>query len=121
ASPVAVQRFHAEARAAANLDHPNIVPIYEIGTIDGQPFFSMKLIDGQDLAQKIAALSEPNEAEEKPAIHSTPVVIARLMSAIARAVHYAHQHGILHRDLKPSNILIDEQGQPHLTDFGLAK
>ena len=124
ASPTAVQRFQAEARAAANLDHPNIVPIYEIGEVDRQPFFSMKLIEGQNLADRIADWIQPKTAspqEHKVPLCPSPAALGALLSAIARAVHYAHQHGILHRDLKPSNILIDEAGQPHLTDFGLAK
>lgn len=102
-------RFQAEVSAAAQLEHPNIVPIYEVGSDQGWQYFGMKLIEGQTLSQRIAAGS----MAEREAVELT--------RDLARAVQYAHDQGVIHRDLKPANILIDASGDPHLSDFGLAK
>ena len=109
ASPQAIERFYTEARAAANLKHPNIVGVHEVGKIDGLHFYSMDYIEGQDLDDLIREGTLFNQA------------IARFIRRIASAIHYAHEQGVLHRDLKPSNVLVDEQGEPQITDFGLAK
>src|SRR5438128_1181888 len=103
-----LKRFRREAEAAARLEHPGIVPIYEVGEREGSCYFSMKFIEGGQLDE---------------VVKRTPMSIARaveLIAKLARTVHYAHEHGILHRDIKPGNILLDAKGEPLLTDFGLA-
>ncbi len=109
ASPADVERFHTEAEAAAKLDYPGIVPIYEVGEHEGQHYFSMGFVDGQSLSTRVA--QGPLPAREAAAIART----------VAEAVQYAHENGVVHRDLKPGNILLDRQGRPRVTDFGLAK
>jgi len=109
ATPSHVKRFKLEAETAARLDHANIVPIYDVGAHEGQPYFSMRLVDGGTLLDAMKGKRfAPREAAE-------------IMRTIASAVHFAHQRGVLHRDLKPTNILMDPEGRPHITDFGLAK
>lgn len=104
-----IQRFQVEAEAAAGLQHPRIVPVFEVGEFQGRHFFSMGFIEGQTLQETIK--DGPLETRKS----------AELLAKIAEAVGYAHDHGVVHRDLKPGNILLDQQGQPHVTDFGLAK
>jgi WD40 repeat protein/tRNA A-37 threonylcarbamoyl transferase component Bud32 len=120
--PAFVGRFRTEAEAAAQLNHPNIVPVYEVGEHQGQHYFSMRLIEGCTLADLIARSNRAVlEIVIPPASRQDQATIAGLVAKVARAVHFAHQHGVLHRDIKPHNILLDDLGEPHLTDFGLAK
>src|SRR5262245_19556507 len=109
ASKAHLKRFRLEAEAAARLEHPGIVPIHEVGERDGSCYFSMKFVEGGQLDE---------------VVRQAPMSIrqaAELIAKVARTVHYAHEHGILHRDIKPGNILLDAKGEPHLTDFGLAR
>ena len=105
-----MKRFRREAEAAARLNHPGIVPIYEVGERDGACYFSMEFVEGGQLdASRLSA----NPCRSGSAVE--------LIAKLARTVQYAHEHGILHRDIKPGNILLDQKGEPHLTDFGLAR
>jgi serine/threonine protein kinase len=104
-----VKRFHTEAEAAAHLDHPGIVPIYEVGQHEGQHYFSMGFIEGQSLSQRLAG--GPLPAREA----------ADVIRRVSEAIEFAHRRGVIHRDLKPANILLDQNGNPRVTDFGLAK
>src|SRR4029077_9492476 len=108
ASKQMIQRFRGEVTAAALLQHANIVAIHDVGVEDGQHYFSMDYVEGQNLSQLVG--SRP----------LAPGKAARYVKLIAEAIHYAHQQGILHRDLKPSNVLVDASDQPRITDFGLA-
>jgi WD40 repeat protein len=110
ATSAQVIRFYTEARAAARLDHPGIVPIHEIGEDGGRHFYTMRLMEGGSLAERLRAAPPP-----------PPKEAARTVLAVARAIHFAHQRGVLHRDVKPSNILLDAEGKPHVADFGLAR
>jgi serine/threonine-protein kinase len=109
ASAHQLSRFHIEAEAVARLQHPNIVQIYEVSEQDGLPFFSLEFVDGGPLDRKLGGKPQP------------PREAAQLCATLARAMHFAHEHGILHRDLKPANVLMTEDGIPKITDFGLAK
>jgi len=109
ASKAHLTRFRREAEAAASLEHPGIVAIHDVGERDGSCYFSMTFIEG-------GQLDEVAKQEAMPIRRA-----AELIAKVARIVHYAHEHGILHRDIKPGNILVDKKGEPHLTDFGLAR
>lgn len=105
-----VERFTTEAKAVAKLDHPNIVPVYDFGEFEGQPFFAMAYVDGESLADRVS--------RDGPL---PPTTAAKMMIDIIAAVQHAHDRGVIHRDIKPQNILIQESGKVQVTDFGLAK
>ncbi|MCY2991899.1 MAG: serine/threonine-protein kinase [Planctomycetota bacterium] len=109
ASAEEIERFRREAQAAAGLQHPHIVRVLEVGEFAGQVFFSMDYIAGRSLADRVRHSPLP------------PAQAADCLATVARAIQFAHRHGVLHRDLKPSNILLDADGQPHVVDFGLAR
>ncbi len=111
ANHASVQRLRAEAEAVARLDHPNIVPIFEVGEHEGRHYLALQYIEGESLAEQLKSHSQG----------LMPAHAAKLLTTMARAVHHAHQRGVLHRDLKPGNIIIDPAGEPHLIDFGIAK
>jgi serine/threonine-protein kinase len=108
-APQDIERFSVEAQAASRLAHPHLVPVFHVGEYDDQPFFTMQYVEGTTLARKLA--DGPMAAMDA----------ARLLIPVCQAIHYAHGHGVVHRDLKPSNILMDLQGNPFVSDFGLAR
>jgi serine/threonine-protein kinase len=109
AAPDDVRRFRNEVETVALLDHPNVVPILDAGEFDGALYFAMRLYEGGSLAERLDRFA------------ADPRAAAALVAAVARAVHFAHQRGVLHRDLKPSNVLLDGSGCVAVADFGLAK
>src|SRR5262249_1395657 len=108
ASSVELTRFMREARAVAALKHPNIVQVYEVGELEGRPYFTMELVEGGSLARQLAGARHD-------AVHA-----AELVLTLARAVDAAHRAGVVHRDLKPGNVLMTPDGVPKISDFGLA-
>ena len=120
ATPQTVQRFQIEAEAAARLDHPGIVPIYEVGKYESQHFMSMKLVEGPNLQESISLFCITSEMSARQVLEANRK-IARVTRKIADAVNFAHEHGVLHRDLKPNNILLESDEEPLISDFGLAK
>lgn len=125
ADPAGLARFQAEAKVLARLSHPAIVPIYEAGEIDGQEYLAMQYVEGETLDKALTAQRDraaramgPNQG---PALAEHQQDMARLIARLADGLEHAHRQDIVHRDVKPSNIIIDDEGEPHLTDFGIAK
>jgi serine/threonine-protein kinase len=118
-----LQRFHTEMEVAAHLEHPNIVAVYDVSQHAGLPYFTMRLVEGTTLAGWLAARCDAIRAPATPrgARRKCERDGVQVLVKVARAVHHAHQSGILHRDLKPGNVLLDPAGEPFVTDFGLAK
>lgn len=119
AGEVEIERFHKEAEAAANLDHPGIISVYEVGNENGQLFFSMPLLENGSLSQWVSQRHTP--ADRRGLCREDQFKCAAIIAAAAEAVHFAHQRQILHRDLKPDNILLHDDDRPCITDFGLAR
>jgi serine/threonine-protein kinase len=109
AGPADLARFQAEAESAARLQHPHVVQVFEIGTHDGLPFFSLEFVDGPSLDKRLAGTPLPAEAAADTAL------------ALARAVQAAHEQGVVHRDLKPANVMVGKDGRLKITDFGPAR
>lgn len=110
ASADSIRRFYVEAESAGSLEHPNIVPIYHVGQVNGMPYYTMRFVEGNGL-----------DRESRDSWRTDPRGMVELLRKVTLAVQFAHSRGILHRDLKPANILVDRNGEPHITDFGLAK
>ena len=122
ASAVELERFRNEAELVGTLDHTHIVPIFYVGEHEGRLYYTMKLIEGGNLARRINEFALPDEPNlSRYTIEGRAQKLVRLMVTLARSVNHAHRRGILHRDLKPGNVLLDADGEPHITDFGLAQ
>ncbi len=112
--PAVIQRFHREARAMASLDHPNVVPVYDIGQVDKLYYFAMKWLPGQTIAQRI-------DAHRRDGTHFTGAEVKRIIASVCRGLHHAHLRGLVHRDVKPGNVMLGPLGEVTLMDFGIVK